>query len=491
MSFLASTVIKIRDLNPLIYRMDLRRDLIITLLNGIGVIGGILILYGLIARWMGLEALGEFLLVRRTAFSLMGVFLVGMNIGLPYYVSREDDNAYGAAAMVIFVLLTIPLVAVVSVMLYLGSLSGFPQGLALPFFIFSISFAVQYMAYGLLRGHLNMVGANLLQLIGTGLIPIGMFVLFHDQSLSHLLIAMGLGTLILSGAAYLFKMGWRHYGVDRRKIGQLLVYGSRRIPSFASEFILLAGVPLLILSDTGKAEIAYFSSGISLIRLFLFVVGPLSVVLLPRVSKAILAGRKTEISQGLEVLCKVVFLVGVWLALYLSLNSSVILRIWFGSENEVGVQTVQFIILALPFYLVMEVLRSPIDAASVRSYNSTTYGAAALALLVVYYGLRTGGVVSITAGAISFVMGYLIAGVISLYYANKLYGISILSASYLVTVVGATASFFLFLYWVNSLVPGVAALLIGGGTLVTVLSLFFLKSHSEWVRKFRSLVVAP
>ena len=189
--------------NPFTYRMSFKGDLFITMLNGIGVIAGVLVLYGLIARIMGLEALGEFLLVRRTTFELLGVFLVGINLGLPYYISKGEDRAYGVAAMLLFMPLTIPLIGLVAAALYLGVLSGFPHELALPFFIFSFGYALQLLAYALLRGYLNMLGANLLQLTGTGIIPIIVFVLFHDKGVTPLPVAMGLGTIILSATVYL------------------------------------------------------------------------------------------------------------------------------------------------------------------------------------------------------------------------------------------------------------------------------------------------
>jgi hypothetical protein len=44
--------------------LSLKYDIIVTLINGIVVIGGIFILNGLIARLHGLHVLGEFLLVK-------------------------------------------------------------------------------------------------------------------------------------------------------------------------------------------------------------------------------------------------------------------------------------------------------------------------------------------------------------------------------------------------------------------------------------------
>ena len=51
-------------MNILNKKLSLKYDIIVTLINGIIVIGGIFILNGLIARLHGLNVLGEFLLIK-------------------------------------------------------------------------------------------------------------------------------------------------------------------------------------------------------------------------------------------------------------------------------------------------------------------------------------------------------------------------------------------------------------------------------------------
>ncbi|MCH7858087.1 MAG: hypothetical protein IID14_00125 [Candidatus Marinimicrobia bacterium] len=474
----------------LVHRSTLRGDLLITMVNGISVLLGIFLLYGLIARVMGVEALGELLLVRRTALTLMGLLLIGMNIGLPYYIGKEGDQAYAANALVLYLFVTIPLVGVLSGFLYLGGLPGFPKALVPAFFIMAAGYAMQYLAYGQLRGHLNMLAANLVQLVGIGLIPLGAFIIFKSAGVGPILIATGLGTFFFAGVVYLTKMGRGYASLDLKKAGRLLAYGFRRVPSSLAQFVLLGGVPLLILSDTGHADIAYVNAGISLIRLFMVVVGPLGIVLLPRISRALAEGRQAQVGHGLELLSRGVLFVGVPLALYLSMNHLTITTIWLGAEGAEGAWIVQIMTLALPFYLLMEVLRSPIDAASTRGYNSVIYSASALVLLICFYGLKTVGLASVTAGTISFVAGQITASMAGIYYANRIYHIRILSRPFGTTILGVAALAFLILHILSVSVSGPAALLIGGGILGGALSLYFFKSRADWVVGVRAVVLA-
>ncbi|GAF95971.1 unnamed protein product, partial [marine sediment metagenome] len=156
------------------------------------------------------------------------------------------------------------LIILAAVALDLGILSGFPPELAIPFFIFTTAYTFQALTYGLLRGHLNILGANLLQLLGTGIIPISIFIIVYGRGMPLIFITIGLGTVTLSTVTYFLKMGRGYYTVDWQKMWQLLTYSIQRVPTFAADFILIAGVPLLIVSEVSKAEVAYVNSGISL-----------------------------------------------------------------------------------------------------------------------------------------------------------------------------------------------------------------------------------
>ena len=99
-------------MNWLNKHLSLKADLMVTLLNGVIVMnidekeiinrlssrrccskcGKI---YGLIARIHGLDILGEFLLIKRTLSAGVGILLVGVNIALPNYLSRNFEKSYG------------------------------------------------------------------------------------------------------------------------------------------------------------------------------------------------------------------------------------------------------------------------------------------------------------------------------------------------------------------------------------------------------------
>ena len=91
-------------------RLSLKADFLVTGLNGIGTVVGIFIVSGYLARTLGLDVLGEYLLVRRIVTAVLGVLLLGMNVALPVLLARNEGRGYGDAAFSVFLLGTLPLI---------------------------------------------------------------------------------------------------------------------------------------------------------------------------------------------------------------------------------------------------------------------------------------------------------------------------------------------------------------------------------------------
>ena len=85
-------------------RLSLKADFLVTGLNGIGTVVGIFIVSGYLARTLGLDVLGEYLLVRRIVTAVLGVLLLGMNVALLALLARNDGRGYADAAFAVFLL---------------------------------------------------------------------------------------------------------------------------------------------------------------------------------------------------------------------------------------------------------------------------------------------------------------------------------------------------------------------------------------------------
>ena len=321
--------------------LSLKLDIIVTLLNGIAVIGGVFVLNGLIARLHGLDVLGEFLLIKRTLSSSMGILLIGMNIGLPNYLSRKFEDSYGDNAFVLFFIVTIPLTILLITGVIWFNIRGFYSNYFWYYFLFSFGISAQFMTYALYRGYMNMVGANILQFIGTAFIPIIVFSLV--TTIYNGLFWVGVSATSVMIFSFLLRNRGIHLGrISLKHSKRLIVYGIERIPSFISQFVLLAGVPIFLAQTVNFESVAYFNSSLSLVRLALLIINPLGMVLLPRIANMIAGKSMGDVQSLLKILLTAGIVFSLLGTIYIFLYAPIILKFWLGEVSDVGILILRF-----------------------------------------------------------------------------------------------------------------------------------------------------
>ena len=466
-------------------QLTFRQDLLITVLNGMGILVGVFLLNGYVARVHGLETLGEFLFIRRTSYALVGVLLLGMNVGLPNFIAREHDDNFGDNALLTFIVFTIPFIAVFAMLVSWDLIPGFNPAYAEIYSLFALGISSQYLVYGLFRGHMNMIAANLIQLIATAFIPFCVF--FFMTGIETILNVMATGILTISIGSFLLRNhGWSFGRISGQKLKKLWKYGLERIPSFLAEFFLLAGVPLLVVSDISFSDISYLNSTISLVRLFLVFVGPLGIILLPRISQALAQGKVAKVKRGIEMALLWIFFGGTLVAFSLSMFGPEILVLWLGKVSANGTWTVRVMLFALPFYAVVGILRSPIDAVSKRGYNSIIYSVAAVLLMISFFLMKNNGVPVLKAGVISFLIGYVIAAFLSFLAVYKLLNVQPFHMSVFTPMIAGCLLVACGHYLVKDTIPNpLLQIIIFFLALFAVFSIFVWKSKREWVTDFR------
>ena len=400
--------------------LSFKYDIIVTLINGIIVIGGIFILNGLIARLHGLHVLGEFLLIKRTILSSMGILLIGLNIALPNFLSRNFDRSYADNSYMLFLLITFPLTVISIILVIWFEINGFDKNYFWHYVIFSFGISCQFMTYAIFRGYMNMIGANISQLIGTAIIPILVFIYF--STVHESLFWIGSISIFVMISSFLFRnQGLRLHAINIDKIKKIFFYGFERVPSFISQFILLAGVPIFIAQKVDFDSVAYFNSSLSLVRLALIIVNPIGLVLLPRISNKVASGSLEEINKKLFIILKSGVFFSIVVSVYCYANAPIIFKYWLGSESYRGVQILRFTILALPFYTLAGLSRSPIDAISERGYNSIIYTISAIIMLLFLYLGKMLQFDYLYIAILSFVSSYVFSAILSMLLIKKFY----------------------------------------------------------------------
>ena len=477
-------------MNWLNKNLSFKADILVTLLNGLVVIGGVFILNGLISRLYGLDVLGEFLLIKRTLSAGVSILLIGLNIGLPNYLSRNFERSYTNNAFVLFILVSIPLIILFIGGLFIFKINGFKEDYFWLYVLLAFSMCAQFMTYALYRGYMNMLGANLFQLLGTAIIPIIVF--YMVGTLYEGLYWIGGSIAIIMFLSFLVRnKGVRFQDVNSRQTKELFQYGLKRVPSFVSQFILLAGIPIM-LAQTGNLEsVAYFNSSLSLVRLALLIINPMSMVLLPRIANMISGGSMSEVQNLIKILLKAGIVLSLAGTIYIFLFAPLILSFWLGEVSNEGVLILRFTILALPFYLFAGLTRSPIDAVSEKGYNSLIYGLGAVAMVITYilgYYLQYN---LLTIALFSFFVSHFITGLVSVYYIQNLYHQRIFDLQLIRDLVGVSAGMILIHYFItlSSLTVYLQFLLIS--SIYLFIGIIFYKNvKSGWLVELKSKIYA-
>lgn len=468
--------------------MSFGRDFIVTVINSVGIIIGVFLLNAYIARVHGLDILGEYLLIRRTVFSASGVILIGMNIGLPYYIAKGGINTYGRSALVTFLVLSIPLLVVVTILLKYRIINIFLSELVWSILIYSIGANLLNLVIGLYRGYLSILGASIISFIGSILIPVVIFIFFID--LTFILQLIGIVCIIFSLIGYFIRVENNFIRkINYIEIKRLLKFGLKRFPSFFAEFFLLAGVPLLLYNEISKGSMAYLNSSISLIRLVLVVIGPFGFIVLPRVSKLFDTSKKQNLVLNIRIIIAWSLFIGVSGMLLFLFFGPIIIKYWLGEMTQEGIFISRYLSFSLPLFMISSMLRSIIDAASVRGYNSMVYSISVFFLLLVYFILKLVGVPAIQAGIWGFNIGYIFAGLISIFIIQYIFKENMVNYKIIGVLLIQIFLFSLLFVIVTTLLHNPGTQLFVYTIILTIGFLFFFKkSNQEWIVFLRTKV---
>ena len=477
-------------MNWLNKHLSLKADLMVTLLNGVIVIGGVFVLNGLIARIHGLDVLGEFLLIKRTLSASVGILLVGMNIALPNYLSRNFEKSYGDNAFILFLIITVPMTILLIAGILLFNIKGFYSNHFWIYVLFSLGLSAQFITYALYRGYMNMVGANVFQLLGTAIIPIVVFT--SVASLNDGLFLIGCSVTTIMVFAFLFRNKGIHLAaITFHHSKKIIIYGIERVPSFVAQFILLAGVPIYLAQKVNFESVAYFNSSLSLVRLALLIVNPIGMVLLPRISNKIATGSVDEVNNMLNILFKAGLFLSVIGTTYCYINAPLILNFWLGTVNVSGVNILRLTILALPFYTFAGLSRSPIDAVSEKGYNSLIYSLAAIVMIAIIFIGKIFDCDFLETALTSFLISHIIAGLASAYFIQRLYKSKLWNFKIMRDIVGGV----LIVYLINHLlsfaeISGLSQLIIGSAIYLVIGVIVFKFVKSGWIADLKTIMYA-
>jgi len=466
-------------------KLSLRNDFIVTFFNGLATVFGVFIISGIIARNFGLDELGEFLLIRRIITTSVGIILIGSNITLPSIFPRNQDTSYISISLISFFFLSIPIILIISFLLngFINTSTSF-----LPYLLYILGFSIVTLAYALYRSQMNILGANILQLFS--LTFVSLICVLIATSIQNLFMLMGIFMIGLGSISFYIGIRKINFNkINQEKISTFFYFGLVRTPGIFFQFFLIAGVPIISIFYLSLVNQAYLNVGISLVRIFLIIVGPLGIILLPRIAKD-LNSYKDNFSnkENLSIMLKTTFYYSSISTFVLILINNQVLQVWLGSyTNETNIN-ISILLSSVPFFILSSVLRSPIDALSNYGYNSIIYGIAVIMMIFTFYFLMILNTPPFFAGSISFCIGNFMSGIFSVYFIKKLIKIDFLDFKSIIELLLILSFLYLIIEFIKQNFNFILIILFSISSLLIIIYFHFSFSKLKWVVSLRKLI---
>jgi len=334
------------------------QDVSVTLLAQVCVAAGGLLLARLLARNAGADGFASYSLVKQAANILFPIVTVGLVGGLPRYLALPAERDTPSSGT------------------YLIAAAAICWGASeyvLPFALLLAATSTFYIAYGYFRGLLRLRAGSLLQVAALAALPPAVVAFLPDEPVDRLIVLMAVGTAILSLAAIAVPMARGLRSARRASLEQagrsLWGYGHRRVPGEIAQLGLFVLVPVLAAHVASLREVAYLSAGQQILSIVSLAVLPLGLVLLPSLTR-MWAEDRQRTAEHVAQLSSFAASVALFASIQAILYAEIAVTDWLGPEFEDAGSVLTVTVAPTALFVVYLMLRSPLDAVAVKSYNS-------------------------------------------------------------------------------------------------------------------------
>ena len=336
----------------------------------------------LVSKWLGLVALGEYLLLKRVSSWLLTASQLGLGVALPREIALacKDTEARARQYFTAAFALLVPLLAAVSALVLLASetvarlcFGSSKQDLVLALILFLIGSAFQTLVFAYYRGLQRMRLANSVQIMGLVAVPLlALAATRFFRSTPLLMEATGIGMAAIS-IAWGIPIIWKSanlrssFAPDARR---LLGYGVVRVPGDIASGALLTLGPVMVAHYASMEQLSYLLLGITCLNMTGLAFWPVVMMLLAKVSKMLGEGRFEEVKEYIQHLRSAVMQLSALAMTQAFIFIRPLVLWWLGASYLPGVTVICIFMLAIPGFMYYYTMRSVLDAASAKPYNT-------------------------------------------------------------------------------------------------------------------------
>jgi O-antigen/teichoic acid export membrane protein len=414
----------------------LGRDFAITLLTQVAVALGGLFLYRLLAMKKGAGGMASYALVKQVTLFMLPAVMLGLQTGVPRYVAlgREQRGAAEGYLLSAFALTCLSTGVIATVLLISPTTTAsvlFGDAkrtyLVTPLVLTLVATLAFEVTYGYYRGRARFVMVSAARALGVAAFPVVLLLVVPGKPIGHLISLMAAGALCACVllAAVPVARALRHLRPRESltRARTLLGYGARRIPGEYAGMILLTVPPVLAAHLAPLREVAWLTAGMYVITVITIAFNPVGVVFLPLLARL----QKDDFETARRVvgrLAACALHIAMFVTPQLLLFADVAVRAWLGPDFDKASGVIRITVFPIALYVFVLVLRSALDAAAVKAYNSRN-SAIALAVAATAAAISLGLDIGrpIMAIAASFALGIITLGALTLGSVHALYRI--------------------------------------------------------------------
>lgn len=404
------------------------KDIVITFSGQIFVLLSNFLINKMVAIFVGVNEFGVFNIAKRSATVIGFFILLELGISIPRYYSlylkNNPKKAYEYYQLGIYILLT--MAAFISVIIFFNQelVSFYIFGsknlskYIIPLLVYSMGIAANTFIFSAYRGGERFYTYTVIQLL-TQVINVIIVYIAKDDGIEAILMDWGCSNILLS-IVFMFiftrlNSEFKTFKIDNlfSKIKELLIYGIPRIPGEVIQFSYYL-VPLMIINQRfGKLSAGFFAASTGILQAFLPLFSYVGIVLLPKVSKALME-KKMELVKNQVKYLSILYLLFSFIVVLLGIIfSKQIMQILYSNEYTEQLNIAKILLITLIPRAQFLLLRNPIDAISVRPINTISLCLSFFIMLLIMFFSD-----SVTFIAWSFAISDLILAVLSMIFWN-------------------------------------------------------------------------
>jgi O-antigen/teichoic acid export membrane protein len=359
--------------------MNSKRTYIFTYLTEFSLLIAGLLVYRFAFNVFNDADFASYSLIRRNLSFFVPVIFLGLAVGITRFVSFNLNDKIRSGNFFIAGALLVSL----SIILFSLGLYIFKKQIALiifgdtnfsylilPLIVLILGICIHSLSYAYFRGMMMMHKANLLQFINLCLGNLAAFLI--SKNLTDVIFFTGF-IWIITGifflAIILLKIDFQWKGIIS-SVKEIFPYSIYRVPGDISLAAMLTIPSLITAHKGGLISAGYLAFGITLMNMAGAAFSPISLLLLPKISKLAADKQYQTIFTQTRTIIVATLLLSVFAIVVFEIFASQIINIYLNNASVDLISTARIIGLGVPGYTLYIVLRSVLDALHYKAINS-------------------------------------------------------------------------------------------------------------------------